>query len=738
MRKLNYIVAFGGIIIILVGICGINISAFTGNYFTQNTFNDTDPIGCHPNFILDTPDADNNWRLTGGNTTAKTDYSAPIFTGIFNATDSFTNNSISDFTVVSGSWNIKDAENHDNVLYESGVGSQINKSIPRTVSGNFNVSFWYIREAGYADATFVIGEGWWNGPEIYIGINIQYAWWDSTIHFTTMFAPAQHVWYYFELEINCDAHQYSVWVNGTRYANMVNYNNVPLEWITILNFNTALTTFDAIDISCDPTFYWHRNYVEYSYRITYVSGTIGYSTVFGGVAKEYCLNQWKIQNYKDFDYLDIFAETYAASGDLKYFAKVLGNNTVILGGGNVSGYSLTKMFNTSYVIDEWTYLEVNIHLIANATNNIRIREEIRVNGNNSRVYAVEWFNITGGSPTYPSLNYVFVDILPNKTIFRNPVVTLRTVYNVESGIVFDFLNVGFIDDYIGTVDLTPPPPPPIDPNANRPYWDMWGWQVVTDETVVVSVGDAEHGGWTYNFDIITSEQVYTKYYYDDSVIDTLNPAELGDWSWVWNWLRDGLTIVINFFIGLLDGIMIALQFLLYLVVLAFNYLIMGLLIGVIAPFFWNTLFYWIWYGVNWLLYYAWQLLLFIGQYLPVIIEALATVFSYVVAALLYILMLGTTDFNSILEIVENTNLALSTFMSDTLMDLIAFLPFLFEYVAFYFVLLGFAWLKYVYAKARGFPKRAEQLRVIYESYLSLVYVVKNIIVELKNILAGWL
>jgi len=257
---------------------------------------------------------------------------------------------------------------------------------------------------------------------------------------------------------------------------------------------------------------------------------------------------------------------------------------------------------------------------------------------------------------------------------------------------------------------------------------MWTWIIETDYVEEVEVGEVENGGWTYDFAIIKATLYQSKYYYET---ESIKPSSWGDWSIVFNWLRDGLCACVN-------GLLIVGQFLLYLLTLAFNFLILGLILGLIAPFFWNTLFYWIWFGLNWLVYWVWQLLLFIGEYLPVIIEFMATLLSYVMAALIWVLTFGTLDFNTILETVQTMNLALSQFLTDTLYAFFDFLPFIFAYAAYYLILLGYAWVKWIYAKARGFTKRAEQLRAIYESYLEILIIAKNIIIMVKNMLFGWL
>jgi len=264
-------------------------------------------------------------------------------------------------------------------------------------------------------------------------------------------------------------------------------------------------------------------------------------------------------------------------------------------------------------------------------------------------------------------------------------------------------------------------------STNLPYWEYLTSNITNGEVRAIFIGN-EQQNFTANFTTLVSYNFLQKFYYNPQVI---SPTSWGDWGWAWNWLRDGLCTVANTL--LLVG-----QFILYLLAAAFNLLFIVLVMGQVIPFFWNVVIFWIYVGLCWVAFFLIQLITWAGQVMPSVIMATAIIFSFLISALLWVVTLGTIDFNTILTTVGQLNTTLAAYLVDAIQQLFAFLPALVSYVAYYFILLGFAWVKYIYVKARGFPQRAEQLRAIYESYLQPVYIVKNITKEVKTLVAGWL
>jgi len=264
-------------------------------------------------------------------------------------------------------------------------------------------------------------------------------------------------------------------------------------------------------------------------------------------------------------------------------------------------------------------------------------------------------------------------------------------------------------------------------STNLPYWEYLTSNVTNGENKVIFIGN-EQQNFTTNFQLLESTTFLAKFYYNPQVI---NPTSWGDWTWAWNWLRDGLCTVVN-------TVLLVGQFILYLFAAAFNLLVIVLIVGQVIPFFWNVVAFWVYVGFCWVGFFIIQLITWAGQIMPHVIMATALIFSFVISALVWVVTLGTIDFNTILATITQLNTTLASYIVDAIEQFFAFLPSLVSYVTYYFILLGFAWVKYIYVKARGFPQRAEQLRAIYESYLQPVYIVKNIAKEIKTLLAGWL
>ncbi|HEY0090646.1 MAG TPA: hypothetical protein VGB37_17475 [Candidatus Lokiarchaeia archaeon] len=268
--------------------------------------------------------------------------------------------------------------------------------------------------------------------------------------------------------------------------------------------------------------------------------------------------------------------------------------------------------------------------------------------------------------------------------------------------------------------------PIIDPYATRPYWIYWTWIVEDDYVDTIFVGDAELN-WTYDYKIVKTTIQEAHYY----VTEFLKAEDWGDWGWAWNWLRNGLCGIVNGLIGLWN-------ILGYLLALLFNTLIMGIILAVIVPFVWNFLIYWIFYALQWVAWSILRLIILIGGILPIIIFAIAMIFAYIVSAFIWVLTLGTIDFFSILAIVSTSLTTIATYFVSMLYSLFEVMPVMFSYIIYYFIILGFAYIKFIYVKARGFVNRAEQTKAVYQSYLQIYEIGRTVMHEIKNMLTGWI
>lgn len=301
-----------------------------------------------------------------------------------------------------------------------------------------------------------------------------------------------------------------------------------------------------------------------------------------------------------------------------------------------------------------------------------------------------------------------------------------------------FYNLGFISDQLSIDVPTPNEQPDNDDYIlDLPYWDIYAWQIEDLSTSVVVIADNFNYTWTS----IKSTLYPARHYYDPSPID---PWDWGDWSFVWNWLRDGLCIIVNF-------ILLLLQFLLYLLWASVQLVIGTLLFGLLIPFFWNYIIYACLFAGAWVLYWGVQLLIVVVNgiwlllqwvwenlllpfvtwlletFFPLIIDLFIYLWSLLISLLLWLLTLGTGNFDQILANVILVNQAIADFLTDLLVDVFTNLPAILSYTVFYALIIVWVYIKYIYAKSRGFTNRTTQLKQAYTTYLIPVNVVRKII-----------
>jgi len=261
--------------------------------------------------------------------------------------------------------------------------------------------------------------------------------------------------------------------------------------------------------------------------------------------------------------------------------------------------------------------------------------------------------------------------------------------------------------------------------------------------------------YTYNFGVLAVISKTNQYYYSTQ---TIAPESWGSWTvsilnWGWlgayridfNWLR-------NFFVWTVNSIIFLFQAILFLLIIAFNYLIVWLFLQIIVlvwnyPIYWISLaavaivFYiiyfivWLWNQayilwkiiiwpiISWfwenVIVPAWNaavaaLLAFIdwlkADGIKLIVAFILTIYAYIISAILWALTLGSVDYNAIFTFILTINMFLFGFLFDSLSAVISNFLILIQAVVLYFVVLSFLMLKLLYAKAKGYTSRVEKLQ----------------------------
>lgn len=349
----------------------------------------------------------------------------------------------------------------------------------------------------------------------------------------------------------------------------------------------------------------------------------------------------------------------------------------------------------------------------------------------------------------------------------NGIYRMRLLYINSAGTNVEPLELYTVDDNVGITDAIQTDNPE-DALGNEPTGDYWAYTSYKlqegDEDTLFP--DASNTNANYTFTFLEGVGVSSKFYY---VEDAIQPEELGDWGAIWNWLRAGLCKVLNL-------IYFAFQFLFYILIVAFNVLVLYLPVMYIIPFFWNVICYyvvfafvyviywvvfwlkvafwifwdflqwlwdliyaglvWIWDNIiypffDWLWndvivpFFTWlyqSVLLPIFQFLietvlPAIILIVVVVFSFLLALFLWLVTLCQADFDTLFDQVLSMNLLIAdSFVNLFLIfvnNIIAFV----EYIATYLILVGFLFVRLVYVRSKGYVNRGEQLEKAFEVYL---------------------
>ncbi|HEC92909.1 MAG TPA: hypothetical protein ENI51_07975 [Candidatus Atribacteria bacterium] len=322
------------------------------------------------------------------------------------------------------------------------------------------------------------------------------------------------------------------------------------------------------------------------------------------------------------------------------------------------------------------------------------------------------------------------------------------------------------------INLQPKPPsepePPSEPNpVTSNYWTYQSFRIIESNKIEVVFddyidfyNDTQYIKVNYNFTQIKGEAYTAKFYYDKSAIKELRASNLGDWG-INNWLRDLLCNLANVFITILNAILLFLQFLLFCVVVAFNYLIMFLAMMIILPFLWNIIVYWIIYALAYLwfliysglvyvlgliiTFFSWLYLnvlipfaeWFLNTALPVIVEVVALVFAFILALIIWLATLCQGDFNEIFKQTNEMTQTIADFLIDSIVLVIENLPALLQYLMIYITLTAFCYLKMLYAKAKGFSNRVAQLQESLEAYMFPFEQAYKLIVKMKELGGRW-
>ena len=276
--------------------------------------------------------------------------------------------------------------------------------------------------------------------------------------------------------------------------------------------------------------------------------------------------------------------------------------------------------------------------------------------------------------------------------------------------------------------------------------------------------------YTYNFGVLAVISRTNQYYYNTKTID---PNSWGSWTiniLNWNWLgqfRIDFNWLRNFFVWTVNSLIFLFQAVLYLLIIAFNYLIVWLALQIIVlvwnyPIYWISLaavaivFYiiyfivwlwnqaillwklviwpiitWVWENVlvpawNWVVSLFTAFIKWLrNDGLKQMVQLYLFIVAFAITVIIFVLSLGAIDFNvvwfSITELLWQINEVIFTFNKMFFENIVVIIEFAFAYI----LLIGLIYVKYVYNKARGNIQRSNRLQSMINAYkLPLVLVIR--------------
>lgn len=391
-------------------------------------------------------------------------------------------------------------------------------------------------------------------------------------------------------------------------------------------------------------------------------------------------------------------------------------------------------------------LEVSFHffLTYNSTNMLlAIRTNIAFNLNHSSVYCYDKIIDLGlrssflGNQDELIVKYIDyfnrnngTDYLGYREYTYNNLAGVRTLQVNNTGWYFNFLQCGYFTDVIDFPIPPNPPPIPDDLNPTEPEGYFWYYNSVNikfSENFTITVYNL-----TWNYPFVELYSHTSKY-----PLIWISTAGMDNWGLFgeWNWLRNGLIALFNIVIAT------PINLLGYVLTLAWNYVVVFLIVGMTLLFIINVIGLLICYGITWLVWSilsVWQYLLlpsvlWILQYgIPTLIAGIIFLASWLIGFIIWLFTLCTGDLGLI---VSNISTIL-TIIADQFIELITifivYLPYFIIWIFIYLYLLGLLYCKYLYFRFKGWNSEADELMDILKTFLKPISFIVNQIAKLRG------
>ncbi len=363
---------------------------------------------------------------------------------------------------------------------------------------------------------------------------------------------------------------------------------------------------------------------------------------------------------------------------------------------------------------------------------------------------------------------------------------LRTAANTE---YYDFKNIGYFQQEMTIADPTPPEeedegddpseddlPIPDRESGDYDYYLPYYWYYLEEDTTTTySIGDEDNPivpdgsgveNWDLDFTTIKVSSEVRQMGFDNDVVKYKKEKDLGNWevpidlwfgevTWDFNWARAVCCFIVNIGIGIANIGMIVVQYLVYIGIAMFSFIVLGLLVGIVGSFVWNLPIQWIWfwgltggwwiaaafaiviYWVIWLWeevilpFFEWCL----TDLVPLLVDIFIAIWAFLIALIVTVMAgeeVGGDFYNSVYDSVETTLYETFDYLFDTITIVIENFDAILMGILLYFLFMGFLMFKGWYVKTKGNIARYEELLASFQAYYLPIDLVFRVYDRLKN------
>lgn len=339
---------------------------------------------------------------------------------------------------------------------------------------------------------------------------------------------------------------------------------------------------------------------------------------------------------------------------------------------------------------------------------------------------------------------------------------------------FQIAGTGYITGFIYPPSLDSdfanpiPPPPPPKPNSPPPsaptgtFWVYTTFNLTVDHLEIV-IPFTDNATYNYTYAIYRVDSISANFYYTVTVIPyfAIPCVSWGDWTFAFNFLRDGLATILNGLLWILNEILLLCQFLLFILWVIVQFLLW--LVYIIGAFLWNVPIFWVIFAGFWVLIFLWLLLNYlyfnvivpfltwlwndiilpvltwiVDNGIPAIITLLLFVLAIILTSLIWLLSFGSINFVATLNNVIAMDTYISNYFVTFWVSFMQVLPSALLYIVSFIVIFGFTYVTWIVAKARGFKHYAESLEISFNVYVQFIELIRKLIMKIKELLTGWL